>query len=91
MSTQPYTRGSQVLSPTDVEYLFRAIRTDTTTIRNRVMSLVRHFGQDVGMSTELESAVEHLTDMAKHLGTAEKLALPKVFPHRSHAGEHEDW
>lgn len=79
------------LAPSDVEYLFRAIRTDTASIRNRLFSLLRNFdgSESLGISGDLDEAIGYLTNVAAHVERARKKAIPHVMPHRQHAGELE--
>lgn len=87
-----YTRGEQVLTPHDVEYLFRAIKTDITSSGGRARSLVKHFsGVDTQAMNQLEIAVSNLISAHSAVVQAERAALGKAFPHRQHAGEDEHW
>lgn len=79
------------LTPSDVDYLFRAVRTDTATIRNRLFSLLRNFdgSESLGISGDLDVAIKNLTNVAAYVERARKKALPHVMPHRTNAGELE--
>ena len=80
---------SQVLRPGEVEYMFRAVRTDLGCVLNRLKSLENHFDEGIitGLSADLSGAILEVTRASGKVLAAEKLALRKSFPHREHAGE----
>ena len=87
-----YTHGEQVLRPKDVEYLFRAIKVDLSTVKTRIDSLRNHFAGDGDVLDFLDSAGQALlTEVVTNIGAGERKALGKVYPHRLNAGEHEHW
>lgn len=86
-----YTRGEQVLSPKDVEYLFRKANDELTAAQNRLRSLSRHFEDQPEVRNKIEIAVSNTISAASMAKIAAREATPHIFPHRMHAGEHEEW
>jgi hypothetical protein len=88
----PYTRGGQVLKPTEVEYLFRAVNDDLQSVENRLRSLSTHFaGVDDKVRDRIEIAVSNTITARSMANIAKREGMPKIMPHRDHAGEHEHW
>lgn len=89
---QQYTRGSQVLTPSDVEYLFRGVNDDLGRVENRLRSLATHFrGVDAEIADKLEVAVSNTMIARSTANGVKRKAMPALMPHRLNAGEHEHW
>jgi hypothetical protein len=89
---QQYTRGDQVLTPSDVSYLFRAIEGDLQRSESRLRSLATHFREsNPKLSDEIEIAVSNTMSARSYTRTAARKADTQIFPHRKEAGEHEHW
>lgn len=91
MTYSEYTRGEQVLTPHDVEYLFRKVGDDLTSTLNRLRSLSTHFTDQPDIRNKIELAVSNTISASSQARIAAREAVPHIFPHRQHAGEHEDW
>jgi hypothetical protein len=77
------------LSDADVAYLYRAIKSDITSMRNRIQSLVNHLdGVD---KSHLELANRDLLTVSAHVTNAEKITLREKLPHRLNDGEDPAW
>jgi hypothetical protein len=68
-----YTRGEQVHTPADIEYLFRAIRTDLSATLTRVKALMSHY-EGTATADGLKSAYNELLHAAGAIRRAEREA-----------------
>ena len=87
-----YTRGQQVLKPSEVEYLFRSVSDELGRVENQLRSLSTHFqGVDEATRNKLEVAVSNTISARSMANVAKREGMPALMPHRQHAGEHEHW
>ena len=87
-----YTRGGQVLKPTEVEYLFASADDGLQRVENQLRSLATHFqGTNNDVANELQIAVSNVIIARSKARTQKREAVGTVMPHRLNAGEHEDW
>lgn len=86
-----YTRGEQVLKPTEVEYLFTQADDALQRVDNQLRSLSTHFVGNPEIRNKIEIAVSNVITARSHARIAKREAMPQIMPHRAHAGEHEDW
>jgi len=90
--TVTYTRGQQVLKPTEVEYLFRQADDGLQRLENQLRSLATHFqGSNDDVANELQVAVSNVIIARSKTNIQKREVLKTVMPHRLNAGEHEDW
>lgn len=81
---------NKALRPNDVEYLFRAIKTDLSTVHNRLNSLREYFAGNGDVLDHLDEANQALlSEVVVAMGAAQRTGLNKCYPHRAHAGELE--
>ena len=87
-----YTRGGQVLKPTEVEFLFGSADDGLQRVENQLRSLATHFqGANDAVANELQVAVSNVIIARSKTRVQKRAALNHVMPHRLNAGEHEDW
>jgi hypothetical protein len=87
-----YTRGEQVLKPTEVEYLFTNAADGLQRVENQLHSLALHF-EDAKpeVANELQIALSNVIIARAKTNVQKRTAVNHVMPHRQNAGEHEHW
>lgn len=85
-----YTRGEQVLKPTEVEYLFTKAHDNLGLVENQIRSLADHFrGVKPELANKLEVAVSNVIIARATVHGSTREGVNHGMSHRNNAGELE--
>lgn len=73
------------MTPSDTEYLFRAIKTDVSSIVSRLDRLILDGGPETGMLTQAHNT---LMEVVTKIGVAKRKWDKRVMDHRYEPGEY---